>query len=150
MMSPIQLLSISKSEYEKFRSAANASGGAEVCGVMVGSFGNFSSKIEEIRMIKNAAKNVDRAFMMDPQEYLDSIWDTDMMDPKSYKTQYIGIIHSHYFDRALPSIADWNGAENGLCRSVYLIYSVAYEELNAFYWNTKEFTRLEHMICETD
>lgn len=146
----MQFLSICKPELLKFKKEANASGGAEVCGVMVGEFGDFSCKVEEIRMIRNAAAKVDRAFMMDPQEYLDAILDTDLYDTEHYKTEYLGIIHSHYFDRAYPSIADWNGAVNGLSRSSYLIYSVIHEELNAFYWTTKEFMELEYRVCENN
>jgi proteasome lid subunit RPN8/RPN11 len=145
----IQMLSIPQTEYAKFVKVANASGGNEVCGVLVGQWGMLSSTAKEIRMIRNAAERVDRAFIMDPQEYLNAILDTDLYERIEYKTQYLGIIHSHYFDRAFPSIADWNGALGGVPHGPYLIYSVIHEELNAFYWNGKEFLRLEHIICET-
>jgi proteasome lid subunit RPN8/RPN11 len=148
MLMAMQLLSISKSEIEKFKKEANASGGAEVCAVMVGRFGSFSGQVDEIRMVHNAAPDIEAGFIMDPQQYLDAILDTDLYEPGN-TIQYVGIIHSHYFDRAYPSIADWNGAVHGLVRAPYLIYSVVHEELNAFYWNTREFIKLEYLVCET-
>ena len=145
-----QILSISKAEYEKFRKEANASGGSEICGLIVGTVGSLSSKVDEIRMIRNAAaEKADKGFVMDPQQYHDAILDLDLYDSSNTK-QYVGIIHSHYFDYPFPSITDWFGAERGLGRCVYLIYSVLHEELGCYFWNTKEFIRLEYLICETN
>jgi len=63
----MQFLSVSTSIFNKFRIEANSSGGAEVCAVMVGKSGSFSGQVEEIRMIRNAAKEAERGFIMDPQ-----------------------------------------------------------------------------------
>ena len=138
----MQFLSVSTSIFNKFRIEANSSGGAEVCAVMVGKSGSFSGQVEEIRMIRNAAKEAERGFIMDPQEFHDDIIDTTLYDDVG-DTQYLGIIHSHYFDRAFPSIADWVGAVGGLYHGPYLIYSVIHEELHGFYWNGKEFVKME-------
>jgi proteasome lid subunit RPN8/RPN11 len=142
MALPIQILSVPKDIRDKFRIEANGSGGDEVCAVMTGKVNNFSGQIEEVRLIRNIAKDMEAGFVMDPKQFLEAVMDTDLYD-SVFSTQYMGIIHSHYFDHAYPSIVDWEGAVGGLYHGPYLIYSVIHEEWNGFYWNGNEFLKME-------
>jgi proteasome lid subunit RPN8/RPN11 len=142
----IHSLAIPKEVQRKFREEASGSGGDEVCGVLVGESGNLSGSVSDIRMVKNLAPKKEAGFIMDPVDFLNAIEDTNLYSDRGvYK--YVGIIHSHYFDRPYPSIADWNGAANhGLYHGAYLIYSVLHEQLLAFYWNGNEFIKLELLL----
>ena len=114
-----------------------------MCAVLVGASGDLSGTVEEVRMIQNIAPNKLGGFVMEPGEFLHAIEDTDLYTETPAK-QYMGIIHSHYFDRPYPSIADWFGATNNhLYHGPYLIYSVFYEQLLGFYWNGSEFRKME-------
>ena len=145
MALPIQILSIPETLRLKFQLEANGSGGDEVCAVLTGKAENFSGQVDEVRMIHNIAEKAERGFIMDPKQFLEAVMDTNLYE-MPYKTQYMGIVHSHYFDRAFPSIADWSGAISGLYHGPYLIYSVIHEEWNGFYWNGNEFLKMELMF----
>jgi proteasome lid subunit RPN8/RPN11 len=141
----IHLLGFPEELQLKFRKEANGSGGDEVCAVLVGTSENLSGTVDELRMIKNIAPDKAAGFIMDPVDFLNSVEDTRLFSEKGPK-DYIGIIHSHYYDRPYPSIADWNGAASGLYHGAYLIYSVLHEQLLGFYWNGNEFRKLELML----
>ena len=141
----VKILGLSKALITKFITEANNSGGEEACAVLVGSSGNFSAVVEDIRIIKNISDNKLVGFMMDPGEFLNSVMDTNLFSA-DWKTSYLGIIHSHYYDRPYPSITDWYGAVNGLYHGPYLIYSVKYDQTLGFYWNGNEFLKMELLL----
>jgi proteasome lid subunit RPN8/RPN11 len=115
----------------------------ELCGILVGTFGNFSGVVTEIRVVKNIHATPRKAFLMDPQEFLNAIEDTSLYTATP-KQQFLGIIHSHPIDYAFPSITDWAAAEgHGLYFGPYLIYSPVYEKLNGFFWDGRQFLRID-------
>jgi len=141
----IQKLAIPKELRQKFQNRAeyDRSFGEEVCGVMIGTSGNLSGYLQDIRMIKNVARDRYAGFIMDPEEFLKAVTDTTLYaEEPAYN--YLGIIHSHYSDKPYPSIVDWCSAvEKGMYHGPYVIYSVPEEKFNGFYWNGNEFLKME-------
>lgn len=141
-MSQVSALSISKKVLNPFELLARQTND-ELCGVLVGWKGTFSGVVHEIRLIKNIHATPRKAFLMDPQDFLAAIEDTSLYTATP-EQQFLGIIHSHPIDYAFPSMADWAAAEgHGLYISPYLIYSPAYETLNGFFWDGKQFLRID-------
>jgi len=139
----IQILTFPNTLRDKFKRIAVDTGGDEVCAVLVGCSSNLTGTVEEVRLTKNIAPDKAAGFMMAPVEFLDAILDTDLFSAE-HTTQFIGIIHSHYFDRPYPSIADWYGAVDGrLYHGIYIIYSIHYEQFHCYYWNGNEFIKTE-------
>ena len=141
-MSRVTVLSISKEVLNPFEHLAGQATD-ELCGVLVGRQGHFRGVVDEIRLIKNIHATSRKAFLMDPQDFLTAIEDTSLYTATP-EHQFLGIIHSHPVDYAFPSITDWAAAEgHGLYFGPYLIYSPAYETLNGFFWDGKQFLRID-------
>jgi len=139
----IQSLGFPKNLQQIFSKEAAGGGGDEVCAVLVGTSRNLSGIIEEVRMVKNIAPDKCAGFMMDPVDFLNAVEDTTLYERNASK-EYIGIIHSHFYDRPYPSIADWAGANDGrLYHGAYVIYGVHHEQFLSYFWNGLEFRRME-------
>ena len=84
MVFVIQKLAIPKELRQKFQNRAeyDRSFGEEVCGIMVGSSGNLSGSLQDIRMVKNVARDKYAGFVMDPEEFLKAVTDTTLYAEK--------------------------------------------------------------------
>ena len=95
----------------------------EVCGAIIQS----SSKQRLIKM-KNIAKEGAIDYIIDPKDIASKLGDSDLF-VKGSKIKLIGLFHSHPFGQAFPSAIDFRTFALPI---PYLIYSVRFDELNAF------------------
>lgn len=136
---------ISFLNFQLIKSAAYSTPGREACGILVGHVLHDTAIIEQARPIKNIADN-DSSFIMDPQEYLAAIMDTDYYSDTP-KYTLLGIYHTHPNFPGYPSSIDWKAADKGnVIRGMYLIFTTEGDSLHAYYWDGEKFVvlRMSH------
>ena len=103
----VQALTIPEEMRMEFQQKVAGSGADEICAIMVGTSGDSAGSVEEMRMVKNIAKNRIADFMVDPEDFLHSVEDTNLYTDNA-RYVYLGIIHSHCPDKPHLSITDWS------------------------------------------
>ena len=137
-----KLYPLSHIEYNLIQKQAYDVKGREACGVLVGKIKNNTAYVEQVRPIKNISVQ-DDSFMMDPQEYLSAIIDTDYYSDTP-KYTLLGIYHTHPDFPGYPSSIDWKVAEKGqVIEGMYLIFTTEGNSIYSYYWDGKKFIVLK-------
>ena len=101
----------------------------EVVGVFRAHNGGPFCEFVPIANILDTAKA--GAYVVHPQEIMDAIKDTTLIKPKLSNINTM-FFHTHPHGMAYPSVMD---LEHAAFQSLYSIYSVVYDELNAFHYD---------------
>lgn len=136
---------LSFTDVELIKAKAYEVPGREACGILVGEIHNDVAYVEQVRPIKNISETND-SFMMDPQEYLAAIVDTNFYTNQPVY-QLLGIYHTHPNFPGYPSSIDWKAADKGqVVNGMYLIFTTEGDNLYSYYWDGKQFIvlRMSH------
>ena len=111
----------------------------EVVGVFTTAAGQ--DKFTEFTPVKNISRAQSGTYIAEPQNLMDVIINTSAIKPSSNITPMF--FHSHPHTMAFPSMMD---LENAAFQGYYSIYSVAFDAINAFYFNGKMWE--PRILCE--